>query len=303
MKSLHKPVLYHEVLEGLKVGPGGQYIDCTVGGGGHSEGILELSSPDGRLLGIDADPEAIERVARRLAVYAPRFILVKANFSELEEVARRAGFVRVDGVLMDLGFSSYHVEESERGFSFRKEGPLDMRYDPEQSITAKTLVNELTQEELAELIWRYGEERKARSIARAIVAARPILTTTELAEVVAKAIGRRGRIHPATKTFQALRIAVNDELGAIEKALPQAVDLLKPGGRLAVITFHSLEDRIVKRFMREMAVECDGDPFCGGEVKRPKLRLVRRKVIKPSEEEVRTNPRSRSAKLRLAERI
>ncbi len=303
MKSLHKPVLYHEVLEGLKVRPGGQYVDCTVGGGGHSEGILELSSPDGRLLGIDADPEAIERAARRLARYATRVTLVKANFSDLEKMARETGFVQVDGVLMDLGFSSYHVEESERGFSFRKEGPLDMRYDPEQRITAETLVNELTQEELANLIWKYGEERRARSIARAIVAARPIRTTTELAEVVAKAIGRRGRIHPATKTFQALRIAVNDELGAIEKVLPQAVELLKPGGRLAVITFHSLEDRIVKRFMREMATECDGDPLCGGKAKRPKLKLVRRKVIKPSIEEVKTNPRSRSAKLRIAERV
>jgi 16S rRNA (cytosine1402-N4)-methyltransferase len=282
MKSLHKPVLYHEVLEALNITPGGRYIDCTVGGGGHAEGILELSSPDGMLLGIDADPEAIARVAERLSRFGKRVTLVRANFSELRAVAAKTGFDPVDGILMDLGFSSYHVERGERGFSFQKEGPLDMRFNPDQDITADVLVNELPQEEIAEIIWKYGEERRSRRIAKAIVDARPIHTTTELAEVVARAVGRRGRIHPATKTFQALRIAVNDELGALEKALPQAVDLLKPGGRLAVITFHSLEDRIVKHFLREMASECDGDPRCGGLVKEPRLKLVRRKVIKPS---------------------
>ncbi len=300
---MHKPVLYREVLEYLNVGPGGVYIDCTVGGGGHSEGILELSSPDGRLLGIDADPDAVERVGRRLARFGERVVLVHGNFAKLKEVAEREGFVQVDGVLMDLGISSYHVEAGERGFSFQREGPLDMRFDPSQRLTAEALVNELSQEELAELIWRYGEERKARVIARAIVGSRPIRTTTELAELISKTVGRRGRIHPATRTFQALRIAVNDELGSLEKALPQAVDLLGPGGRLVVITFHSLEDRIVKRFLRDMSSGCDGDPRCGGVVKVPKLRLVRRKVVKPSEAEVRANPRSRSAKLRVAEKI
>ncbi len=301
--SLHEPVLYKETLQGLAPHPGGTYIDCTLGGGGHAAGILELSSPDGRLLGIDADPDALERARVRLLPFGDRATLRHGNFSRLMEIAAEAGFTQVDGILLDLGLSSDQLAAQGRGFSFQRDEPLDMRFSPDQPVTASDLVNSLSERELADLIRRYGEEPRARRIARAIVKARPVQTTGQLADIILHLTGRRGKLHPATRTFQALRIAVNEELAALEAALPQAVELLKPGGRLAVITFHSLEDRIVKQFMRRAAQGCDGRPECGGVIESPILKLINRKVIKPTEEEIEKNPRSRSAKLRIAEKL
>ena len=304
-EPIHIPVLYQEALAGLQPRPGGRYIDCTVGGGGHARGILELSSPDGQLLGIDIDPLAIEIAAERLRDYTSRFTLVNANFANLMEIVERHDFHPVDGILFDLGISSFQLEQGERGFSFQREGPLDMRFDLEGEQTAADLVNCLPEEELAEILLRYGEERQARRIARAIVSHRPLTTTRELAEVVRRAVPRRGKIHPATKTFQALRIAVNDELENLAKALPQAVEILAPGGRLVVISFHSLEDRIVKRFFRDEARGCICPPgipvcICGH---KPTLEIVTKRPIRPSAEEVKANPHSRSARLRVASRI
>jgi 16S rRNA (cytosine1402-N4)-methyltransferase len=303
----HAPVLYAEVLVALAPRPGGRYLDGTLGGGGHAAGILEASAPDGRLLGLDLDPAAIERARVRLAAFGARAVCVQASFADLGAVAAAEGFSPLDGVLLDLGFSSDQLADPARGLSFQTEGPLDMRLDPEAPTTADELVNELPEEELADLIYRWGEERKSRRIARAIVNARPVHTTTRLADVVARAMGggRHARIHPATRTFQALRIAVNDELGALEAALPQAIAQLAPGGRLAVIAFHSLEDRIVKHTLREAARDCicpPGLPECRCD-HRAQLRLVSRKAIQPSAAEVAANPRARSARLRVAERL
>lgn len=303
----HAPVLYAEVLVALAARAGGRYLDGTLGGGGHAAGILEASAPDGRLLGLDLDPAAIERARARLAAFGARVVCVQASFADLGAVAAAEGFAPLDGVLLDLGFSSDQLADPARGLSFQTEGPLDMRLDPEAPTTADELVNDLPEEELADLIYRWGEEHRSRRIARAIVAARPIHTTTHLADVVARAAGggRHARIHPATRTFQALRIAVNDELGALEAALPQAIAQLAPGGRLAVIAFHSLEDRIVKQTLREAARDCvcpPGLPECRCD-HRAQLRLVSRKAIQPSAVEVAANPRARSARLRVAERL
>ncbi len=304
----HLPVLLEEVLEGLAVRPGGRYLDATVGGGGHAQAILQASAPDGRVLALDADPEAIQRVRERLAdpMAQGRLILVQAFFDQMAQVADSHGFRPVHGVLMDLGVSSYQLDEPQRGFSFQADAPLDMRFDPGQGPSAADLVNRLSAEELAEILWRYGQERHSRRIARAIVAARPIHTTGQLAQIVERTVGRRGstRIHPATRTFQALRIAVNDELGRLERALPQALDLLAVGGRLAVISFHSLEDRIVKHWMRAEArdrVQLPGHPW--EETRTPRLRILTKKPIRPTPAEIARNPRSRSARLRIAERI
>lgn len=300
----HIPVLLNEVLAGLQVRPGGQYIDTTLGAGGHAAAILNASSPDGQLLGLDADPEAVQVARRNLEPFGNRATLEVANFRQLYDCSREAGFGQVDGIVMDLGLSSLQLA-SARGFSFNAEAPLDMRFDRSQGEPASELLNRLPEAALADLLWRYGEERASRRIARAIVAARPVTTSRQLADVVARVMGRREKIHPATRTFQALRIAVNDELGALNEALPQARDLLRPGGRLAVISFHSLEDRIVKRFFQEEARDCICPPenpacTCGH---RATLRVVTRKPIRPTEEETSRNPRSRSAKLRLAERL
>ena len=304
----HIPVLLREVLEGLVVRPGGVYIDGTLGAGGHAEAILAASAPDGRLLGLDRDPQAVTRATARLEPYGERAVLLHASYVELAALARERGFFPVAGVLFDLGFSSLQVAAAQRGFSFRLAGPLDMRFDPTSAgPTAADLVNTLSEAELVDLLWRYGEEPRSRRIAQAIVAARPLESTGELAEVVAAAAKRpRGRrIHPATRVFQALRIAVNRELEAVEAVLPQAVEILRPGGRLAVITFHSLEDRIVKRFFKQEARGCicpPEAPICTCE-HQPTLRLVNRKPIRPSAEELAANPRSRSAKLRVAEKL
>lgn len=286
--------------------PGGRFIDATVGAGGHAAGLLAATAPDGRLLGLDRDPAALVVARERLNAYGERVRLVQAGFADLAAIARTHQFVPVDGILFDLGLSSLQLADPNRGFSFQAEGPLDMRFDPTQDLTAADLVNELPMDDLAELLYQYGEERESRRIAHAIVQARPIRTTRQLAEVVARAVGgRRRHIHPATRTFQALRIAVNDELAQLQAALPQAVALLRPGGRLAVITFHSLEDRIVKEFMRRESRDCICEPglpvcVCGHTAS---LRLIMRKPITPSVEEVQANPRSRSAKLRVAEKV
>ncbi|HDQ71718.1 MAG TPA: 16S rRNA (cytosine(1402)-N(4))-methyltransferase RsmH, partial [Chloroflexi bacterium] len=283
---------------------------ATVGGGGHADGILTASAPDGRLMGFDRDQAALELARSRLISHGEgRFVLVHSSFGRIAEVARANDFVPVDGVLFDLGLSSLQLADPDRGFALMRDGPLDMRFDSTGwGATAETLVNELPAEELATLLRKYGEEKRARRIAEAIEAARPLYTTRVLTEVIEQAVGRgpRGdRIHPATRTFQALRIAVNDELGEIETALPQAVEILKPGGRLLVISFHSLEDRLVKRFMRRESRDCicpPEIPMCMCE-HRATLRVSTRKPIGPTDEERVRNPRSRSARLRIAERI
>jgi 16S rRNA (cytosine1402-N4)-methyltransferase len=300
----HVSVLPQATREGLALKPGGRYIDGTVGGGGHSETILN-AAPDIELLGLDADPAAIERAALRLAPFGTRVKLVNANFARLGEVARATGFDQVDGVVLDLGLSSDQLEDRERGFGFMTGGPLDMRFDPTRGETAADLANNLDQDELADVIYRYGEDPASRKIARVIVAARPILTAQQLADVIEQALGRRGRIHPATLTFQALRIAVNDELGSLMSVLPQAAEVLKPGGRLAVISFHSLEDRIVKEYFRSASRERTAQPDDRPDlIERPAtLKLITRKPIVPGDDEVAANSRARSAKLRVAEKL
>jgi 16S rRNA (cytosine1402-N4)-methyltransferase len=305
----HIPVLLEEAVDGLKPAPGSLVIDGTLGGGGHTALLLERTAPQGRVLGLDADPDAVKRVAERLAkaVETGRLTLVQSNFGTIDAVAKANGFTAVDGILLDLGVSSFQLESAERGFSLMVAGPLDMRFDPRQPISAADIVNRWPERELADLIFRYGEERHSRRIARWLATHRPIETTGELARLVEQAVGgRRGeRLHPATRTFQALRIAVNQELAQLEQALPQCLALLRPGGRLAVISFHSLEDRIVKQWMQGEASDFIHDrlhPY-GGYARKPTLRVVTSKPISPSSKEIERNPRSRSAKLRIAERL
>jgi 16S rRNA (cytosine1402-N4)-methyltransferase len=298
----HVPVLYNEVLDGLQPRPGGFYIDGTVGAGGHAAGLLERSSPTGRLLGLDRDPAALEIARARLAGFGERVSLVHASYTRLAEFAPEAS---ADGVLLDLGLSTIQLDDPTRGFSFQNDGPLDMRFDPGAELDAAEIVNTWPLDELADLIFDYGEERHSRRIARAIGAARPLRSTRELAEVVARAVHVRPgttRLHPATRTFQALRIAVNGELEAVDAVLPIAAKALRPGGRLAVITFHSLEDRRVKRFIRGDGPE--DEPATLAQLGRvPVLSAVNRRPIEPSAEEVAANPRARSAKLRVAEKV
>ncbi len=304
-RSPHLSVLYHESILAIKPKPGGLYIDATLGAGGHARGILEHSSPDGRLLGLDPDPQALELAARNLASFGGRAIIVQSSYLEMEKRISEQGWAAVDGILFDLGVSSMQLDTAERGFSFMADGLLDMRFDPRQNVTAADLVNDLPEEELARIIWSYGEENQSRRIARAIVMARPLKTTIELAAVILKVFGgKRGRVHPATKTFQALRIAVNEELSAVEKALPMAISALKPGGRLAVIAFHSLEDRLVKQFFRRESRDCICPPHqlvctCGHKAS---IQEVNRRPIIATEEEVTGNSRARSARLRIVEK-
>ncbi len=304
--SVHIPVLLEEAIQALAVAPGGRYIDATLGGGGHAAAILEHSSPGGQLLGIDADPEAVKAARERLADYGDSSLLVNENFAHLEAICLKYDFFPVHGILFDLGFSSLQLESGRRGFSFQQDGPLDMRFGPDQKVTAADIVNSYPEAKLAEILKVYGEERRHLKIARRIINERPIDSTLELAGTVARAVGgRRGKIHPATRTFQALRIAVNGELENLEKALKQAVNLLGFGGKLVVISYHSLEDRIVKRFMFAESRDCicpPGTPecICGHSAC---LRLINRRIITPSAAEIRSNPRSRSARLRAAERI
>jgi 16S rRNA (cytosine1402-N4)-methyltransferase len=313
MEDGHLPVLVDEVMTTLAPAPGSLQIDATLGGGGHAERILEAATPDGRLLGLDADPAAIARVEARLGPrFGGRLVLRQANFRELAVVAPGAGFQAVDGLLFDLGLSSFQLADRERGFGIRTGGPLDMRFDPSRGVPAAELLASLDTTELTALLRRYGEEPQASRIARAIVAARgtaPITTAEELSELVVRVapagIPGRRRIHPATRTFQALRIAVNAELEALEEALVAAVDLLRPGGRLVVLSYHSLEDRIVKHFFQAERRGCVCPPslpvcVCG---RSPRLRLVTRRSVTPSPTEIATNPRARSARLRAAERL
>jgi len=309
--TLHLAVLPEETLSWLAPHPGGRYIDGTLGGAGHTELLLERSAPDGQVLGIDADPEALERARLRLpqAISSGRLKLRFGNFAEMEKDATSIDFAPVDGILLDLGLSSDQLASRERGFSFAFDAPLDMRFDPTQGETAYDLINGLSEADLADLLYHYGEERRSRAIARRITQVRersPIRRTGELATLVASVVhGHPGGIHPATRTFQALRIAVNDELVHLEEVLPQAIRLLATGGRLAVISFHSLEDRIVKQtFLREQR-GCICPPelpscVCG---RLPRLRILTRHPVIAGDEELARNPRSRSAKLRVAERL
>lgn len=306
---MHVPVLLRETLEAMGVRAGGTYIDGTVGNGGHAAAILERAGPRGRLLGIDRDGETLPRAADRLSRVGGWYRLEQGDYAEMKALGLRNGIEKADGILLDLGMSSEQVDDAARGFSFQQDGPLDMRMDRAQVPTAAEYVNRLDEAALAELLWKLGEEPMARRIARRIVeerARRPIETTGELADIVARAKGgRRGRIHPATQTFQALRMAVNQDLESLDRALAAAPDLLAPGGRLAVISFHRLEDRRVKATMAAHVGRWESLPAGGrrwvGE--RPVLRWITRKPVTCSEEERGANPRARSAKLRVAERI
>jgi len=307
---VHTPVLLTATIEALQPRSGGRYVDATLGAGGHAEKVLELSTPDGLLLGLDADPSALRAASDRLARFADRLTVAEAYFDSVREVARHTGFESVQGILFDLGVSSPQLDVPERGFSFQHDGPLDMRLGPSAGQTGADLVNRLPVEELQRIFQEYGEERFARRIALRVVREReraPIETTGQLAVIVtaAKRAAHSERIHPATRVFQALRIAVNDELGRLRRALPQAVDLLAAGGRLAVISFHSLEDRIAKQFIAQEARGCICPPnlpacVCG---RQPTLRPVTRRPLTAGPDEIAANPRARSAKLRVAERI
>ena len=302
MPAIHIPVLLNEAIDALRVEPGGRYIDCTVGEGGHTAAVLERG---GRVLGIDIDPQAIEVARARLLPYGKLAILINKSFDALDQICSSLGFRPVRGILFDLGMSSFQLSNTKRGFSFQYDAPLDMRFSPTQELTAATIVNTFPEEEIASIIERYGEERRSTEIARSIVQNRPFSTTRQLATVVARAVGMRRKIHPATKTFQALRIAVNQELERLKAALKQAVNILEVGGRLVVISFHSLEDRLVKKFLRRESQDCVCPPqtpacICGHQAI---LQLITKRVITPSPTEVLANPRSRSAKMRVAERI
>lgn len=294
----HIPVLSKEVASWLVRRPGGIYLDCTVGQGGHAALLLEQSAPDGFLIGLDRDQDAIASTSVRLACFASRMRLIHGNFSALKQHLKSAGVSEVDGVIFDLGVSSAQLDRPERGMSFLADGPLDMRMDQSGGRTVADLVNQLPERKLADLIYEYGEERYSRRIARAVVNARksrPLRTTFDLVSVIISAVPavyRRGRIHCATRTFQALRIAVNQELDVIEGAIRDAATVLAPGGRLCVIAFHSLEDRIAKHTLRALS---QGPQACLG--------ILTKKPQVASEEECRNNPRARSAKLRVAERL
>lgn len=307
----HVTVLKEEAVDGLAIRPDGIYVDCTLGGAGHSELIASRLGPEGRLIAFDQDEWAHDNARVRLAPYLDRVTLVKSNFRHLERMLGEIGVTQVDGVLFDLGVSSPQLDEAERGFSYNHDAPLDMRMDQHGMLTAHDIINTWEEREISRILADYGEERFARNIARKIIAAReeqPIETTGELVELIKSGIpaaARRTGPHPAKRSFQALRIAVNDELGAEEAALEQTVRVLKPGGRASVITFHSLEDRICKQFFAKFVERCTCPPdfpmcVCGS---KGVLKLVNRKPIVPGEEELALNPRSRSAKLRVAEKL
>jgi len=323
---MHIPVLLNEVIEYLEPKPGKNFIDCTIGEGGHAVKILERTFPSGRLLGIDWDHEMLKKLISKFKVrnskLSDRLTLVQGSFADLEKIARENNFTEVDGILLDLGMSSWHLEKSGRGFSFKKDEPLDMRYNVEKiqnpkskiqnyNLTAREIVNTWPEREIEKILKEYGERRFAKRIAKAIVNSRkirPIKTTFQLVDIVKKTVPykyQHKKIHPATKTFQALRITVNDELGNLKRTLPQAVKLLRPKGSLVVISFHSLEDRIVKDFFRKESKDCICPPeipvcVCGH---KRTLKIITKKPIIPSQEEIISNPRARSAKLRVAERI
>jgi len=309
----HIPVLYHEVIRALKPRQAGFYVDGTLGAGGHAYGILEASSPDGRLLGLDVDPAALALAREQLAYFSDRVTYAQSSYHLLREQLARLGWAHVDGIVLDLGLSSMQIGSPERGFSFQIDAPLDMRFDQQNELTAADLVNQLSERNLAAMLYEFGEEPHGRQIARAIVAARPVNTTKQLAEIVVGVVSkaatnkhRQGRkIHPATRTFQALRIAVNKELDVLEASLPEALQALSGGGRLAIISYHSLEDRVVKKFFRRESRDCICSPkhpvcICGHQAQ---LVEITRKPICPGPNEIKLNPRSRSAKLRVAEKF
>lgn len=307
---IHETVLKKEAVESLRIHPEGIYVDCTIGGAGHSQMIAKSLNPSGTLIGLDQDQKALDAARERLKSADCNVFLIKTNFKNIKEVVAELGFRQVDGILFDLGVSSPQLDQEDRGFSYQKDAPLDMRMDQEQTFTAYHLVNEWAEEELADILFRYGEERFSRRIARQIVLSRkrkPIQTTVELAEIIKQAIPastRRSGPHPARRSFQAIRIAVNDELHVFEQALKQSLNILKSHGRLSVITFHSLEDRICKKFFHEHAIDCICPPHfpictCNHQ---PLLRLITKKPIIPSKEEIDKNKRARSAKLRVIEK-
>ena len=302
----HKPVLYQEIRHALQPRSGGRYVDGTLGAGGHARGILEACAPDGHLLGLDVDPQALAIARETLAPYDGRIHLAQASHTTLNEQLASLEWDGIDGIVLDLGASSMQFDNPGRGFSFMQDGPLDMRFGINAAMSADEIVNTYDERELADIIFKYGEDRDARKIARAIVGSRPLHTTGELVAVIEKVSPRRGdRVHPATQTFQALRIAVNDELAAVEKTLPQAVASLNTGGRCAVISFHSLEDRIVKDYFREQSKDLVNPPYerIYEEERKAVIKLVNKKPILPAEEEIKDNPRARSAKLRVVEKI
>ncbi len=312
MEFQHQPVLMNQTLNSLKLRPGGVYLDGTLGGGGHTEAILQATEPDGKVIGLDQDDEALAAASQRLKPFGERFCPIRANFAEMEQVLAAEGIAGLDGVLLDIGVSSHQLDEPDRGFSYMQDGPLDMRMDRRGGQTAADLVAELSESELANLIYRYGEEKFSRRIARRIVEQRaqtPIESTKQLAELISAAIPaaqrRKEKQHPAKRTFQALRIAVNDELGVLERGLVAAFASLKSGGRLSVITFHSLEDRIVKNYFAGLAKGCECPPdfpvcVCG---KQPQALLITRRPQTATEDELQSNPRARSAKLRTVEKL
>ncbi|MDH5606329.1 MAG: 16S rRNA (cytosine(1402)-N(4))-methyltransferase RsmH [Anaerolineae bacterium] len=305
-QSPHIPVLYQEILDALQPQPGKRYVDCTLGAGGHAAGLLQASAPSGRLLGLDVDPGALAIAAKKLEAFGRRAHLVQASYTTLSVQLAALGWEHADGILLDLGASSMQFDAPARGFSFMQDGPLDMRFSPEGMLTAADIVNTWEQDELADILFKYGEERRSRQIAGAIIQARPLHTTAQLADVIAKAAKgpKHSRLHPATLSFQALRIAVNAEMQAIESVLPQALAALAPHGRLAVISFHSLEDRIVKHFLRHHSRDQHNPHHPKNPViEKASIKLINRKPLLPTEEEIRQNPRARSAKLRVAEKL
>lgn len=306
VESPHIPVLYHEIIAALAPKPSCFYIDGTIGAGGHAWGILNASKPDGQLLGFDLDPQALVIAHQRLSVFSGRFFLVQASYTRIQEEMHKLGWKSVDGIVFDLGLSSIQLDSHRRGFSFRFDSPLDMRFGASDQPTAADLINNLPEAELARILWEYGEERFARKIARFICEARPINTTFQLARLIERAYGNSSsKIHPATRTFQALRIAVNQELSAIQEVIPKAIEVLNPGGKLAIISFHSLEDRIVKTIFRRESRDCICPPeqlICTCDHKAT-IKELTRKPIEPSLIEKENNPRARSAKLRILQKI
>lgn len=305
---MHAPVLCDETLDGLVTSRDGIYVDCTAGGGGHLQGLARRLGPEARIIGLDRDADILAQTAD--SIIDQRVTLVHADFRDLRQVLQKMELNGVNGIMMDLGVSSFQLDQSERGFSFHADAALDMRMDRGQELSAAEIVNSWAEEELARIIFEYGEERYSRRIARAIIRKRkerPIATTLELVEAIKSAVpgSYKGEKHPARRTFQALRIAVNDELGALQSALPQAVEMLVPGGRLAVISFHSLEDRLVKRYFNQLAAPCTCPvdiPVCICGLQ-PVARILKRKAVKASEQEIEVNPRARSARLRVIEKL
>ena len=305
-EAYHTPAMIQEVRSLLSLLPGDTFIDATLGNGGHAASLLDMTAPNGELLGLDADPEMLARAKERLHPYDNRITLVNDNFSNLSSVAEKVGFHPVAAILFDLGLSSFHLDSESRGFSYKSLSPLDMRLNPSQSLTAADVVNTYSERELTQTIADYGEEPFARRIAKAIVKNRPIESSRELGQVIESVAPRRGRrLHPATRTFQAIRIQVNNEMENLESALRQAIKLLQEGGRLAIIAYHSLEDRIVKLFMRQESRDCICPPeraLCTCDHKAT-MRIITKKVIKPQIQELHSNRRARSARLRVGETL